>query len=178
MLLVRSTYSVHVLPAIHRVTVIGLALVAWAGMTGCTGDDESADTAPGRSTSLLATYHPESVEPEGSAAFDGFVRNLKRAALSGQGEHAAHKAKELKGVERAVAEEFCAFTFMVRANRELKYTDRPRYNGDRIIRYAAYMRDKAFTARAQAVLEELDGIVDLESLDPKRIRLYEIACYR
>jgi len=162
-----------------RLTPIVMVLLAAFGAAGCASDAKNSQgNGAGRDGYTLPSYRPDSVEAEGSAAFDNFAKTLKRAALAHQAVHAFRTAQSLKGAERAVAEEFCAFTFMVRANRELRYVDERRYNANRIIHYAAYRTSPEFTTRVQVALKELDGIVDLESLDPRRIRLYQIACYR
>jgi hypothetical protein len=146
-----------------------MTLVAIA-LLGCGGGD-------GAGGSTVNPYANRVYEPSGR--FLEILHDLERTASSGQRGHAVRQARGLSEVERKVINEFCYFTFRMRANREvhLSHGDRA-YAFSAIMRYAAYKRSRPFDELVKAALIRLQTIIAPASLGNQQLKRYQKACGR
>jgi len=150
--------------------VLTAAAIALVGaMAGGCGNAGQADSGP----------------PPVSRAYTEVVAGLKEAALSNRSYDATRHSKGLTRPERAVVDGFCEFAWQIPVNHLVHLLDQPAYVVPRITHLAelgyrgvrgAY--DDVEDASIKALMERLERIVDLGSLDGKSIRRYSRACRR
>lgn len=150
---------------------LAVALISMLSLPGCGGGGETGETE----RSQTDPYAGKVYEP--SPKFLEILHGLKKAASSDGAYHAVRRAQTLAEVERNVIDEFCTFTFQVRANHEVHLTHgSPAYSFSRIIRYAAYKRRRSFTALVGDALGRLQAIIDPASLRNHQLKHYLKAC--
>jgi hypothetical protein len=152
-------------------TAVGIALVLAIAVTGCGGGgDDEGD---------LARAEGSQTKVQGSPAYVKVLEGLKAAASSNETYQAVRRATKLKAAERAVVNEFCNFVWQIKINNEEVYLGKREYIADRILSYAAYNRNKAFsTAAAKAAVDQLQVVIDLASVDSGQLKPYLSACYK
>ena len=142
----------------------GLALVLAIALGGCGGSDEEASGAGDGEAAAGAS-------PEYVALLNG----LQRAASSGSETYnAVERAKALPPAEKAVADAFCYFAWQIGVNEEASKLKKGEYIVGRIMTSANVNFD---SPRAiETAMDELQKVIDLESLKADQVARYSKAC--
>lgn len=114
---------------------------------------------------------------EPTYSYDEVLHGLTKAAFSGGAYPVADHTNGLDVAQREVVRSFCKFAWQIGINREAWKLDYPGFISRRI-RSGAFVQGNAPLPSIRVALHELDDVVDLHAINPKRLKLYTDACYR